>query len=140
MQNMCVRAETRRTQQSRSPRVRGGAQWFQIFNKVFAGIFLFQPQNRPPSASASSTSQLIRTFQFFGFPTEEMLKYHCNGYNSNTMFFFSLSSTSKHHCALCILPRWNKLWWVSLHLLVFPFIYQFNSRIGVLVNSSFTND
>ena len=27
-----------------------------------------------------------------------------------------------------------------LHLLVFPFIYQFNSRIGVLVNLSFTND
>ena len=27
-----------------------------------------------------------------------------------------------------------------LHLLVFPFVYQFNSRIGVLVNSSFEND
>ena len=27
-----------------------------------------------------------------------------------------------------------------LHLLVFPFVYQFNSRIGVLVNSSFAND
>ena len=27
-----------------------------------------------------------------------------------------------------------------LHLLVFPFIYQFNSRIGILVNSSFAND
>ena len=27
-----------------------------------------------------------------------------------------------------------------LHLLVFPFIYQFNSRIGVLVHSSFAND
>ena len=26
-----------------------------------------------------------------------------------------------------------------LHLLVFPFVYQFNSRIGVLVNSSFAN-
>ena len=26
-----------------------------------------------------------------------------------------------------------------LHLLVFPFIYQLNSRIGVLVNSSFAN-
>ena len=29
--------------------------------------------------------------------------------------------------------------WVS-YLLVFPFVYQFNSRIGVLVNSSFAND
>ena len=27
-----------------------------------------------------------------------------------------------------------------LHLLVFPFIYQFNSRIGIVVNSSFAND
>ena len=27
-----------------------------------------------------------------------------------------------------------------LHLLVFPFVYQFNSRIGVLVHSSFAND
>ena len=27
-----------------------------------------------------------------------------------------------------------------LHLLVFPFVYQFNFRIGVLVNSSFAND
>ena len=27
-----------------------------------------------------------------------------------------------------------------LHLLVFPLVYQFNSRIGVLVNSSFAND
>ena len=27
-----------------------------------------------------------------------------------------------------------------LHLLVFPFIHQFNSRIGVLVHSSFAND
>ena len=27
-----------------------------------------------------------------------------------------------------------------LHLLVFPFIYHFNSRIGVLVHSSFAND
>ena len=27
-----------------------------------------------------------------------------------------------------------------LQLLVFPFIYQFNSRIEVLVNSSFAND
>ena len=27
-----------------------------------------------------------------------------------------------------------------LHLLVFPVIYQFNSRIGVLVHSSFAND
>ena len=27
-----------------------------------------------------------------------------------------------------------------LHLLVFPFVYQFNSRVGVLVNSSFAND
>ena len=27
-----------------------------------------------------------------------------------------------------------------LHLLVFPFVYQFNSRIGVLVKSSFAND
>ena len=27
-----------------------------------------------------------------------------------------------------------------LHLLGFPFFYQFNSRIGVLVNSSFAND
>ena len=27
-----------------------------------------------------------------------------------------------------------------LHLLVFPFVYQFNSRIGVLVKSSFEND
>ena len=27
-----------------------------------------------------------------------------------------------------------------LHLLVFPFVYQFNSRIGVLVKSSFGND
>ena len=27
-----------------------------------------------------------------------------------------------------------------LHLLVFPFAYQFNSRIGVLVKSSFAND
>ena len=27
-----------------------------------------------------------------------------------------------------------------LYLLVFPFVYQFNSRIGVLVHSSFAND
>ena len=27
-----------------------------------------------------------------------------------------------------------------LYLLVFPFVYQFNSRIGVLVKSSFAND
>ena len=27
-----------------------------------------------------------------------------------------------------------------LHLLVFPFVYQFNSRIGVIVYSSFAND
>jgi hypothetical protein len=27
-----------------------------------------------------------------------------------------------------------------LHLLVFPFVNQFNSRIGVLVHSSFAND
>ena len=27
-----------------------------------------------------------------------------------------------------------------LHLFVFPFVYQFNSRIGVLVKSSFAND
>ena len=27
-----------------------------------------------------------------------------------------------------------------LHLLVFPFVYQFNSRIEVLVHSSFVND
>ena len=27
-----------------------------------------------------------------------------------------------------------------LHLLVYPFIYQFNSTIGVLVHSSFAND
>ena len=27
-----------------------------------------------------------------------------------------------------------------LHLLVFPFVYQFNSRIGVLVHTSFAND
>ena len=27
-----------------------------------------------------------------------------------------------------------------LHLLVLPFVYQFNSRIGVLVHSSFAND
>ena len=27
-----------------------------------------------------------------------------------------------------------------LHLLVFPSLYQLNSRIGVLVNSSFAND
>ena len=27
-----------------------------------------------------------------------------------------------------------------LHLLEFPFVYQFNSRIGVLVDSSFAND
>ena len=27
-----------------------------------------------------------------------------------------------------------------LHLLAFPFVYQFNSRIGVLVHSSFAND
>ena len=27
-----------------------------------------------------------------------------------------------------------------LHLLVFPFFYQFNSRIRVLINSSFAND
>ena len=27
-----------------------------------------------------------------------------------------------------------------LHLLVFPFVHQFNFRIGVLVHSSFAND
>ena len=27
-----------------------------------------------------------------------------------------------------------------LHLLVFPFVYQFNSRIGILDHSSFAND
>ena len=27
-----------------------------------------------------------------------------------------------------------------LHLMLFPFVYQFNSRIGVLVHSSFAND
>ena len=27
-----------------------------------------------------------------------------------------------------------------LHLLVFPFVYQFNSKIGVLVHPSFAND
>ena len=27
-----------------------------------------------------------------------------------------------------------------LHLLVFPFVYQFNSRIGVLVHSSYAKD
>ena len=39
------------------------------------------------------------------------------------------------------------LWWSNsncggfcLHLLVFPFVYQFKSRIGVLVHSSFAND
>ena len=29
--------------------------------------------------------------------------------------------------------------WFHLHILVFPFVYQFNSRIGVLVRSSFAN-
>ena len=28
----------------------------------------------------------------------------------------------------------------NLHLLIFPFVYQFTSRIGVLVNSSIAND
>ena len=31
-------------------------------------------------------------------------------------------------------------WWVSSNLSVFPFVYQFNSRIWVLVHSSFPND
>ena len=30
--------------------------------------------------------------------------------------------------------------WFHLHLLVFPFVYQFNSRIGGLDRSSFAND
>ena len=34
----------------------------------------------------------------------------------------------------------NDLGGFHLHLLVFPFVYQFNSRIGVLVHSSFAND
>ena len=35
---------------------------------------------------------------------------------------------------------WNDTGWFHLHLFVFPLIYQFNSRIGVLVHSSFAND
>ena len=30
--------------------------------------------------------------------------------------------------------------WFHLHLLVFPFVYQFNYRLGVIVHSSFANE
>ena len=33
-----------------------------------------------------------------------------------------------------------KVGFIYIHLLVFPFVYQINFRIGVLVHSSFAND
>ena len=41
--------------------------------------------------------QPLKHFVFFCFPTQKMLKYYWVHY-SNMVHFFSLSSTSKHHC------------------------------------------
>ena len=57
-------------------------------------------------------------------------------------------NTKKHSTPKCIYIFLHLLSFTSffnqggfhLHLLVFPFVYQFNSRIGVLVRSSFANN
>ena len=63
-------------------------------------------------------------------------------------FFLGTAYHLDHQCCLWSRPtikQAEKLLQFSnggfhLHLLVFPFVYQFNSRIGVLVSSSFAND
>ena len=53
---------------------------------------------------------IVKTFWFFDFPTQKMLKYHCNGTQywallKHGALFFSLSFTPKHHCDLTRLGK-----------------------------------
>ena len=58
--------------------------------------------------------------------------------NSYWKFFVIQTASSNVYLIhiICI-ENWQKFGGFHIHLLVFPFVYQFTSRIGVLVNSSF---
>ena len=63
--------------------------------------FFFQPQNRPPLIGGllwprSPQKALIRSSCFLVFQLRKC--WSIIGYYSNPVIFFSLTSTSKHHC------------------------------------------
>ena len=73
-------------------------------------------------------------------------------YPSCHVWTYLVHSVQIHVCLVIVLrvthdelvwsdnPHFTYIGGFHLHLLVFPFVYQFNSRIGVLVHSSFAND
>ena len=75
-------------------------------NYFFFSKFFFQPQNWPPSLGSllwpwRPRKAVVKTFCFFGFPTQKMLEYHWVLLKPHVNFFLSSTSHS------WFLEHWN---------------------------------
>ena len=90
------------------------------------------PRHKPPQFE----NRLFSVNNFLGtFGLQSILQ--PGGYVYRLLALLLLLCTCILATFFCSVPY---LGGFHLHLLVFPFVYQFNSIIGVLVNSSFAND
>ena len=105
---------------------------FRLRNKIMgchADFFLFF------SAQNSSSVELRRWLSSFLLQGARKLQRSC----THKIRVWWVSSPSCDKIKVTVTESSHRIGF-HLHLLVFSFIYQFNSRIGVLVNSSFAND
>ena len=118
--------------------------FYKTFHKYLANAFHYQP----------NIWLIMRNLAYATFPQSQKL-HQARSFVSQTFCFLN----SQHKCACFALLLYRQLttgliyndfvnifdaeWYIggfNLHLLVFPFVYQFNSRIWFLVHSSFVND